>query len=54
VGARFGKSRSSFDAFGERAGDISLKGSAIGICRSDGECLSVPAKSSKSRLPNCM
>jgi len=41
VGARFGRSESHFDAFNVKPGDISLRGSAIGICTSDGECLAV-------------
>lgn len=38
IGARFGSSPMPSDAFGSNPGEISLRGSAIGISTSDGEC----------------
>ncbi|KAG4220625.1 hypothetical protein PC116_g30896 [Phytophthora cactorum] len=37
IGARFGKTQSHFDAFNNRADQVSLRGSSIGICTSDGK-----------------
>lgn len=37
VGARFGKTQSQFDAFNSRPDQVSLRGSSIGICTSDGK-----------------
>jgi hypothetical protein len=40
VGARFARSQSHFDVFNLKPGCISLRGSAIGICTTEGECVS--------------
>ncbi|KAK6953153.1 hypothetical protein Daesc_005453 [Daldinia eschscholtzii] len=40
IGARFGKTQSHFDAFNNRADQVSLRGSFIGICTSDGNVFS--------------
>lgn len=37
IGARFGRTQSVFDAFGNKAGEVHLRGSGISICTTDGK-----------------